>query len=66
MWKLIFISLVGLAIAEKIKYDNYKVFRIAPQTKEQFEIVRNLEDVSDAVCKIFILHNISILIFYYI
>lgn len=50
MWKLIFIGLVGLAIAEKIKYDNYKVFRIAPQTKEQFEIVRNLENVSDAVC----------------
>ncbi|XP_623922.2 zinc carboxypeptidase [Apis mellifera] len=48
MWKLIFIGLLGLAIAEKIKYDNYKVFRIAPQTKEQFEIVRNLEDVSDA------------------
>lgn len=50
MWKLIFVALVALATAEKVRYDNYKVFRVVPQTEEQVEVIRNLEEVSDAVC----------------
>ena len=48
MWKLIFVALVALATAEKVRYDNYKVFRVVPQTEEQVEVIRNLEEVSDA------------------
>lgn len=50
MWKLILVGLVALATAEKVKYDNYKVFRVTPHTEEQLAIVRTLEDVSDSVC----------------
>ena len=48
MWKLILVGLVALATAEKVKYDNYKVFRVTPYTEEQLSIVRTLEDVSDS------------------
>ncbi|KOX71863.1 Zinc carboxypeptidase A 1, partial [Melipona quadrifasciata] len=47
MWKLIFVALVALATAEKVKYDNYQVFRVTPQTEEQVEVIRNLEEISD-------------------
>ena len=50
MWKLIFVALVALATAEKVKYDNYQVFRVTPQTEEQVEVIRNLEEISDGVC----------------
>lgn len=50
MWKLFFVALVALATAEQVKYDNYKVFRVTPQTPDQLEIVRNLEEISDSVC----------------
>lgn len=50
MWKLIFVALVALATAEKVKYNNYQVFRVTPQTEEQVEVIRNLEEISDGVC----------------
>lgn len=49
MWKLILVALFALATAEQVKYDNYKVYRVLTQSEEQFEIVKNLEDVSDSV-----------------
>ncbi|CAK9803556.1 Zinc carboxypeptidase A 1 [Anthophora plagiata] len=48
MWKILFFAFVALATAEQVKYDNYKVFRVTPQTEEQLQFVKNLEDVSDA------------------
>lgn len=48
MWKVFLLALVALATAEQIKYDNYKVFRVTPQTEDQLEIVRHLEEISDS------------------
>lgn len=49
MWKLLFVVLVALATAEKVKFDNYKVFRVVPQNEEHLEMLRGLEEVSDSV-----------------
>ncbi|XP_076649854.1 uncharacterized protein LOC143357326 [Halictus rubicundus] len=48
MWKVVLLALVALATAEQIRYDNYKVFRVTPQTEDQLEIVRHLENISDS------------------
>ncbi|XP_078043660.1 uncharacterized protein LOC144473566 [Augochlora pura] len=48
MWKVVLVALVALATAEQVKYDNYKVFRVTPQTADQLEILRHLEEVSDS------------------
>ncbi|XP_017893176.1 zinc carboxypeptidase-like [Ceratina calcarata] len=48
MWKLIFLAVLALATAEQVKYDNYKVFRVVPQTEEQLEAVKQLGSTSDA------------------
>lgn len=49
MRMLILIALVAVATAQKVQYDNYKVFRVTPNTEEQFQLISNLEDVSDGV-----------------
>ncbi|XP_076758952.1 zinc carboxypeptidase-like [Xylocopa sonorina] len=48
MWKIILFAVVALATAEKVKYDNYKVFRVTPQNDEQLEIVNSLGQTSDS------------------
>ncbi|KZC12084.1 PREDICTED: zinc carboxypeptidase-like [Dufourea novaeangliae] len=48
MWKLILLALVALATANQVKYDNYKVFRVTPQTEEQFQVLDSLEQMSDS------------------
>ncbi|KAL6434374.1 hypothetical protein ACFW04_006055 [Cataglyphis niger] len=48
MWKIIVLcTILGLAIAEKARFNNYKVFRIIPTTEAQVEILRELEEISD-------------------
>lgn len=64
MWKLVLIGLVALATAEVAKFNNYKVFRVVPQTEEQLQLIRSLEDVSDAVCKL-IFHEFNFAIVTY-
>ncbi|XP_029161889.1 LOW QUALITY PROTEIN: zinc carboxypeptidase-like [Nylanderia fulva] len=47
MWKIIVLcTILGLAIAEKARFNNYKVFRLIPTTKSQVEILHEFE-VSD-------------------
>ncbi|KMQ94422.1 zinc carboxypeptidase a 1 [Lasius niger] len=48
MWKVIVLcTILGLAIAQKARFNNYKVFRIIPNTEAQVEILRQLEEVPD-------------------
>lgn len=54
MWKVIVLcTILGLAIAQKARFNNYKVFRIIPNTEAQVEILRQLEEVPDGVSKSF-------------
>ncbi|XP_053971893.1 zinc carboxypeptidase-like [Hylaeus volcanicus] len=48
MWKIVLVALFALATAEKVRYDNYKVFRVTPQSEEQLHTVRDLESLSDS------------------
>lgn len=48
MWKLFILSLVAFAAAERATYNNYKVYRLTPQTEAQVELIRQLEQFSDA------------------
>ncbi|XP_072767276.1 uncharacterized protein [Anoplolepis gracilipes] len=46
MSKIIILCIVlGLVVAQKVTYDNYKVFRIIPTTQQQVHVLRQLEDV---------------------
>jgi hypothetical protein len=40
---LVLCGLVALALAEKVKYDNYKVFRITPKNEEERSILLDFE-----------------------
>jgi len=40
---LVLCGLVAVALAEKVKYDNYKVFRITPQTEAERKVLLELE-----------------------
>ncbi|EFN74039.1 Zinc carboxypeptidase A 1 [Camponotus floridanus] len=46
MWKAIVLcTILSLAIAQKARFDNYKVFSIIPTTEAQLEILRGLEEI---------------------
>jgi hypothetical protein len=40
---------VGISLSEKIRYDNYKVFRIIPQNEEQRSFLLDLESNNPGV-----------------
>jgi hypothetical protein len=46
---VLFLGLVALTVAEKIKYDNYKVYRITPRTEEQRELLLSLQENNPGV-----------------
>ncbi|KAM0726995.1 Zinc carboxypeptidase A 1 [Formica fusca] len=48
MWKVIVLcTILSLAVAQKARFNNYKVFRIIPTTEAQVEILRELEEIPD-------------------
>jgi ammonia channel protein AmtB len=53
LFKIILLTLVAFASAEKATFENYKVFRITPSTIEQLELLKQIEDVSKGVSKHF-------------
>lgn len=48
MYKLLVLTLVALAAAQKASYENYQVFSVLPSTESQLEILRQIE-VHDGV-----------------
>ena len=52
---VVLLALLAVATAEKVKFDNYKVFRIAPETTEQLEILKQFEGPNDSVSKFYCL-----------
>lgn len=45
---LLLISLLGGSWAEKVKFNDYKVFTVKPETEDQLKALRNLENDSVA------------------
>jgi carboxypeptidase A len=41
---LVLCGLVALAVAEKVKYNNYKVYRFTPRTEEERKVLLDLEE----------------------
>lgn len=46
---LVFVGLIALALSKQVKYDNYKVFRITPQTEEERKVLLDLEENNPGV-----------------
>lgn len=46
---LFLIAFVALATAEKVTFENYKVFKIIPTSTEQIEFLRQFEERIDGV-----------------
>ncbi|KAL2729447.1 zinc carboxypeptidase-like [Vespula squamosa] len=44
MYKLLILTLVALATAQKASYENYQVFSVLPSTESQLEILRQIEN----------------------
>lgn len=40
---------LSACIAEKARFDNYRVYSIAIETKEQLDLLMQLEEISDSV-----------------
>lgn len=54
MWKVIVLcAILSLAIAQKARFNDYKVFRIIPTTEVQVQILRGLEEITDGVSEFF-------------
>lgn len=49
LFLLIFVLSAALVLAEKARFDNYRVYSIAVETKEQLDLLRELEETSDSV-----------------
>lgn len=49
MWKIIVLCIVsmGLSIAEKVTYKNYKLFTISPKTIWQLRVLQALRNMED-------------------
>lgn len=55
---LVAIAFVAFATAEKVAYDNYKVYRILPSSEEHLEVLKQLENLEgDAVSKLRVIHT---------
>jgi len=46
---LVLLGFVAFAAAEKVKYDNYKVYRITPQNEEERAILLDLQENNPGV-----------------
>ncbi|XP_015125497.1 zinc carboxypeptidase [Diachasma alloeum] len=44
---VVFVGLIGLALAQKESFENYKVFRILPTNDEQIALLHQIADTSD-------------------
>jgi len=52
MWKiLVLCTIAGVATAEVATFNNYKVFRIIPNSVAQIETLRQLDTFSDGVSR---------------
>ncbi|CAK1550141.1 unnamed protein product [Leptosia nina] len=47
--KIVFVSVLGLVIAEKVRYDNFALYKIYPNTKEHVEFLKDLYEESDGL-----------------
>uniref|UniRef100_A0A0C9RW76 Zinc carboxypeptidase A 1 n=1 Tax=Fopius arisanus TaxID=64838 RepID=A0A0C9RW76_9HYME len=48
MWKfVVFLGILGLATAQKVSFENHKVFRILPTNAEQIALLHQIADTSD-------------------
>ncbi|XP_058805442.1 zinc carboxypeptidase-like isoform X2 [Phymastichus coffea] len=45
--KLAFVGLLALAVAEKVSFENYQVFRVIPSSAEQLEVLKQLEEQNE-------------------
>ncbi|XP_055599295.1 zinc carboxypeptidase-like [Uranotaenia lowii] len=45
--KLLFLALVASSIAEKARYDNYRLYRIQIENTEQLEVLRGIEEIGE-------------------
>lgn len=53
MWKtIVFCAVLCLAAAEQATFENYKVFRITPNTENQVEVLQQLQEISDGVSRL--------------
>jgi murein tripeptide amidase MpaA len=46
---LVLLGLVALAVADKVKYDNYKVYRITPRNEEERSLLLDLQENNPGV-----------------
>ena len=47
----VFFALVALGLGEKATFENYKVYRVVPETQEHLKLLHKMEDSADGVRK---------------
>jgi hypothetical protein len=46
---IIFVAFFALVLAEKVRYDDYQVYTVSVENKEQLKALQHLDEHSDAV-----------------
>lgn len=46
MWKYILCAFVSVTLARQMPFDNYKVYRVVPETESHLQVLRQLEEVA--------------------
>lgn len=49
---IVFVALVAFATAEKVTFENYKVFRVIPSSQEQLDLLKHLEGLNEGVSNV--------------